>query len=359
MSRTLDRLTLRSFLPVFLVSLLFFVLILQLVDLFEHIVTYLNREIAARSVAWSQLLFLPQTLVFSIPPALLFATSYTLGSMYSNNELIAVFGAGRPLRRFVLPLIAVSILAGIGLFFFENNVVIPAQRTRNELQRQLIGGSGFSSTNTTISWNGGRLVFFTEYYARSSDTMDRVTVLERSPQGELVRRINARSARWADTQWVFTDAIVFEPGANAGETTAQRHEEYSNDSYAVHPEVFRRGSEDIQEMTLTEARDFIRQRQEAGLPSRQAQTDYLSRYAFALTPVIVAIFATAVGSRVKKSVLLLSLLSALILSVLFYVASMVFGLFARFGYISPSAGAFGPVLLFLFLSILSLSRART
>ncbi|MFP4508981.1 MAG: LptF/LptG family permease [Spirochaetaceae bacterium] len=359
MNTTLDRLTLRSFFPVFLISLLFFVLILQLVDLFEHIVTYLNREVAARSVAWSQLLFLPRTLVFSVPPALLFAISYTLGSMYSNNELIAVFSAGRPLRRFVLPLIGVSILAGISLFFFENTVAIPSQSARNELQRQLIGGSGFSSTNTTISWNGGRLVFFTEYYARSSDTMDRVTVVERSPEGELVRRINARSARWEDSRWVFTDAIVFELDETPRDAVATRHEEYSNDGYDVRPEVFRRGSEDIQDMGLAEARNFIRQRQDAGLPSRKVETDYLSRYAFAMTPVIVAIFATAVGSRVKKSVLLLSLLSALILSILFYVSSMVFGLFARFGYLSPSAGAFGPVLLFLFLSILSLFRART
>ncbi|TVQ27655.1 MAG: YjgP/YjgQ family permease [Spirochaetaceae bacterium] len=359
MNVILDRLTLRSFLPIFLISLLFFVLILQLVDLFEHIVTYLNREIPASVIAWSQLLFLPQTMVFSIPPALLFAISFTLGSMYSNNELIAVFGAGRPLRRFVLPLILVAVCAAAGLFFFDDQVAIPAQAARNELRRQLIGSSGFATTNTTVSWDGGRLVFFTEYYARSSDSMDRVTVIERASDGSLLRRISARSARWSDGRWVFTDAVVFEPDGESGGLIARRHETFSDERYTISPDVFRRGSEDIQEMTRAEARDFIQQRQDAGLPSRQAETDYLSRYAFSMTPIIVAIFATAVGSRVKKSVLLLSLLTALILSVLFYVSSMIFGLFSRFGYLSPAAGAFGPVLLFLFLSIFSLFRART
>ncbi len=359
MTRTLDRLTIRSFIPVFCIALLFFVMILQLVDLFEHIVTYLNREIPASRIAWAQLLFLPQTLVFSLPPALLFAASFTLGSMYSNNELIAVFGAGLPLRRFVLPMILISVVSGAGLFFFEDQVAIPSQRTRNDLQRQLTGGAGFSSTNTTVSWNAGRIVFFTEFYARNSDSMDRVTVIERNEQGELVRRVMARSARWSDGQWVFSDTIVFEPSGAPGQLEARRYDRYTNEAYTIDPDVFRRGSEDIQDMTRTEARAFIRQRQAAGLPSRQAETDYLSRYAFAATPVIVVVFATAVGSRVKKSVLLLSLLSALILSVLYYVSNMVFGLFARFGYVPPSVGAFGPVLLFLVLSLLSLSRART
>ena len=32
---------------------------------------------------------------------------YTLGNFYSNNELIAVFGSGVPLFRFVVPLLIV------------------------------------------------------------------------------------------------------------------------------------------------------------------------------------------------------------------------------------------------------------
>jgi hypothetical protein len=39
--------------------------------------------------------------LFAIPISLLFSTSFTLGTFYSNNELIIVFGSGIPLFRFI------------------------------------------------------------------------------------------------------------------------------------------------------------------------------------------------------------------------------------------------------------------
>ena len=109
----LARFLLRTFLPVFLAALVFFILIIQLVDLFANLVRYLNLEVPLASIAQVQLLFLPRALAYALPVALLFATGFTLGSLYSNNELIAVFGAGVPIWRFTAPLIALGLLLSV------------------------------------------------------------------------------------------------------------------------------------------------------------------------------------------------------------------------------------------------------
>ncbi|MFP4378458.1 MAG: LptF/LptG family permease, partial [Spirochaetales bacterium] len=95
----------RSVLPVLIVALLFFVTILQLVDLFENITRYIDLAVPAADIVRVQVLFLPRSLHFSIPMALLFAVSFALGTLYSNNELIAVFGSGISLQRFVVPVL--------------------------------------------------------------------------------------------------------------------------------------------------------------------------------------------------------------------------------------------------------------
>ena len=354
----LDRMIVREFLPVFASSLLFCILILQLVDLFEHIVTYIERDIAFDVIVRQQVLYIPQTIIWGFPLSLLFSVSFAMGSLYSNNELIAVLGAGRRLGRFLVPLLVFGALSGPALLWFQDSVVIESQRVKDAEQRQLLGAGVAGGTNTTIASDGGRLVFFTEYYARASDTMDRVTVVERDNTGALVRRVTARRGRWDGDVWVLEQAVVFE-WDESGEVSAYETSEYRNASYTVDPEVFRRGSQNVDDMRLAQARRFVAQRMEAGLPYQGARTEYLNRYAFAMTPLIVTVIAGAVGSRLKRSILLVSILLAMSLAVVFYGFEFVATMMARFGYIPPEAGAFVPVGVFLLAGFVLLARART
>lgn len=354
----LDRMLLREFMPVFISAFLFSVLLFHLVDLFEDVVNYIERDIPLSVVLRQQLLYLPQSVVWAFPLSLLFSVSFAMGSLYSNNELISVLGAGRRLGRFLLPLLVLALVSGPALFWFEDVVLIETRRTRQEEQRELLGGRAVGNTNTTVASDGGRLVFFTEYYSRDSDTMDRVTVIERNGRGQLERRVTARRGVWNGSSWDLEEALVFE-WTDSSEVESNSVARYENEEYDVSPEVFRRGSQNVEDMRRAQAREFIQRRIEAGLPYRQARTDYLSRYAFALTPIIVTLIAGAVGSRLKRSILLLSILIAMSIAVSFYGAQFVAGMLARFGYVSPEFGAFSPVVLFFLISLLLLSRART
>ncbi len=73
----------------------------------------------------------------------------------------------------------------------------------------------------------------------------------------------------------------------------------------------------------------------------------------------MAFIASSLGSAFKKNILLMSLLSALVISVGFYVAQMVTAILSKNGVIPPLAGAWTPFSLFLVLGFMLFRTART
>lgn len=360
--RILTRFLLRSFLPVLVLALAFFVLIIQLVDLFGNLVQYLNLEIPIRLIVRVQLLYMPQAISYALPIALLFAVAFTLGTLYSNNELIAVFGAGVPLRRFTMPLIVTGIFLSAGIFFFQELVVIDTYRAKNELSRELLNITRtFSNTDVTIRGPAGRVVYSAEYYNDTTRQLSRVTVVERDSQGRFLRRISALSGRWNGDHWVWEDGVEYRVShESSNETiTARAFRSISEEHFSQTPTAFRRAARDVDEMPLQEARQWIRALRNAGQPFRRALTDYYSRYSFAMTPFIVVLLSSSLGGRFRKNILLMSLLVSLVVTVVYYVTGMITGLMAGGGLLPPIVGAWTGVVIFTVLGILMFRTAKT
>lgn len=356
--RTLDRMLLSSFLPVLFYSLTFFVLMLHLVDLFPDLVRYLDLEVPAAEILSVQLLYTPKAVSFALPMSLLFAVSFTLGSYYSNNELIAVFGSGRSLYRFVLPLIVLGIGFGAFSFFFEERVVIDTLEQKSRLSRQILNANvSFSNTNVTVIGSSGRYVYHADYYNDATTTLSELIIVERDHDGAFVRRIDAEWAEWNGTNWMLNRARVF---AFDGEILNERRfSELNEPTLSAEPSGFRRKTRNVDEMRLEELSEWIETLRASGQPFREALTKYHERYSFALTPFIVILISSAIGGRFKKNILLMSLLVSLGVSVVYYVIQMVSGLMAYSGYISPIVGAWAGFALFTIVGVLLFRYSRT
>jgi len=375
MIRKLDRMLLGTFVPVFLVGLSFFVLIIQLIDIFAEIVRYMNLEVPLVVIAQAQLLFLPKAISYSLPVAILFSVSFTLGNLYSNNELIAVYGAGIPLQRFVLPFLVTGLLLSIAGFVFEEQVVVHSYRDRNRLDRELLNiGRDQGSPNVTVLADEGRIVYSADYYTHESLSLHGVTVIEREPGAAFRMRIHASRAEWRDNAWEFINAELYRmadpsssEASDSSETISsseamlerERHDRLRLAHLNAEPELFGRLTRSLDEMQLSEARDWVSRLRAAGLPYRRVLTEYYSRISFAFTPFIVAMLAAAVGSRFRKNVLLLSLLVSLSLAVGYYVLGMVLSLMSAAGHVQPLIAAWLPLTLFAALGAALFRLARS
>lgn len=356
-------LLLRGFLPIFFLGLLMFVLVIQLVDLFGNLVRYLNLEVPLIDILRVQLLFIPRAIAYALPVALLFAVGFMLGTLYANNELIAVFGSGYPLYRFVSPLWAIGILLSVFSFFFQEYVVIDTFRAKNEMSRQLLNITrSFSNTNVTVRNPGGRIIYSAEYFNDVNEQLSRVIVIERDEKGRFVRRIDANIGDWNGTNWVWrngTEYVFEDGGENPDSIDARSFAVLDEQRFSIVPMSFQRSARSVDEMRYTEARQWVQGLRSAGQPYRTALTDYYSRFSLSLTPFIVIFLSSSLGGRFRKNILLMSLLLSLLAAVVYYVTGMVAGIVAGDGLIPPIVGAWFGVVIFGVIGVILFRSART
>ncbi|HVO37462.1 MAG TPA: LptF/LptG family permease [Spirochaetia bacterium] len=358
--RILYRMLLRQFLPLFIMAVLFFMLLLQLIDVFGSIWRYFAHAVTLGEVGWIALLYVPKCVSFALPVSYLFAISYTLGLFYGNNELFAIFGSGVSLHRLVLPFIVLGTALSVGAFFFEDAVVIPTFKMKNDAYAAAVKQAvSLSQSNVTVTSPDQRVVYQADYYNDAERKLSGVTVVIRDPEMGFAQRIDAPWAEWKDGRWLLHDARVFTWTASAKNLADIKQVTFDSPLLAEPPDTFRKLSRNIEEMSRSESERYVAAIRKAGLPFREALTDYYRKFSFAATPLIVALIASSLGSTFRKNILLMSLLSALVISVVFYVAQMVAAILSKNGYIPPLAGAWTPFSLFLVLGFMLFRTART
>jgi lipopolysaccharide export system permease protein len=360
--RILRDMLLNQLLPILLVALAFFILLLQLMDIFGSIWRYVAHDVPAAEVARIALLYLPKCISYALPVSFLFSVSYTLGILYAGNELFAIFGSGVSLHRLVLPFIALGALISVGAFFFEDAVVIPTFKEKNDAFALAVKEvTQLSQQMVTVASPDQRVVYTANYYNDPQRRLTGVTVVIRDADMNLVNRIDAQSADWKGTRWVLNACRVFTWDQATGLLSDQARDTWDSPLLSEPPETFRRVSSSVDQMNRADAQRYVSLLRRAGLTDyyREALTDYYRKYSFALTPFIVALIASSLGSTFRKNILLMSLLSALVISVGFYVTQMVTSILSKNGIINPIAGAWVPFALFLLIGFMLFRTART
>jgi len=356
--KTIHLMLLRSFLMLLAIALLFFVLLVQMFDLFANLWRYLAQDTSVSAILHIAWLYLPKCLSYAMAPALLFACSYTLGLLYKNNELIAILGSGISLYRLLAPLLLLGLVLSVASFWFEEAVVIDSLRLKNQLYRSSVKLElPLSRTNVTVTSADGRIIYQADFYDDKKQSLNGVLILRRDAQGRFQERVDAERASWNGENWVLQNTRRY---SWDGELLREgRVGQLNEKSLAEPPATFRKSTRRVEEMGVEQAQVFVTQLRRAGLPYREALTEFYRKYFVALNPLIVILIATGVGGRFRKNVLLLSLLAALLLSVAYYVSQMITLILAKNALIPPLAGAGFSFLIFLAGGLLILRTART
>jgi lipopolysaccharide export system permease protein len=358
--RLLWRMLVQQFLPIFVVALLFFVLLLQLIDIFGSIWRYFAHNVPATQVAMIAALYVPKCVSFALPVSFLFAVAYTLGLFYSANELFAIFGSGVSLYRLVLPFLVLGAALSVGGFFFDDQVVIPTYQAKNERFAQAVRQvTSLSQSNVAVTSPDQHVVYVADYYNDALSRLSGVTVILRGPGMVLKQRIDAQSAQWEGNRWVLQGCRLFTWDPATGVLSDRQEPTVDLPQLNEPPATFRRLARNVEEMDRSQAERYVAMIRRAGLPYRESLTDLYRKFSFAVTPLIVAFIASSLGSAFKKNILLMSLLTALVISVCFYVSQMVAAILSKNGLIPPLAGAWGPVSLFLVIGFMLFRTART
>ncbi|MHB9291513.1 lipopolysaccharide export system permease protein [Hollandina sp. SP2] len=352
----LDRYLIKQFLPIFVVAISMFVLLLSLIDLFANLWRYLNYEVPLKQILQVCAYYIPKSFSYALPISLLFAAAYTLGDLYSRNELTSIFSSGIPFWRFSLSLLGIGLAASILSFHFEDKVVIPTFKVKTDLSRTLLRQSrSENNSDIVIKAKNGRLIYAVDYYDAQAQILNGLSIIEQAETGAFLSLVRAPQASWNGTYWVLSNALMYawEEGLLEAKPLPDM------DIYREHPDTFRRNSMQAEDLPAREAALMVEDLKIAGLPYIQALADYYHRYSFASVSFVVMILSISMGGRFRKNILLMSLISSLGVAVVFYVMEMISMMMARLGYIPPLLGAWFPVGFFVSIGILLLQSAKT
>jgi lipopolysaccharide export system permease protein len=333
-----------------------FVMLLSLIDLFTNLWRYLNYEVSPRDIIRVSIYYLPKSFSYALPISLLFAAAYTLGDLYSRNELTSIFSSGIPFWRFSMPLLIIGAASSMFSFFFDDLVVIPTLKEKNELSRILLQQqSPENKSDIVIKVKSGLLIYAVDYFDIEAQILNGVFIIEQDEKGRLISVIRAPRAVWEEDHWNLANPVIYEWRRGL---LRSRNMESSN-AYQETPDTFRRNMVNVEELPVLDARLLIKDLKIAGLPFTNALADYYHRFSFAAVSFVVVILSISMGGRFRKNILLMSLLASLVAAVVFYVMEMISMMMARLGYIPPLAGAWFPVAVFVAAGVLLLRTAKT
>ncbi|MCL2880019.1 MAG: LptF/LptG family permease [Treponema sp.] len=355
---TLDRYLLRQFFPIFLVAGAMFMMLLSLIDLFANLVRYLNYEVPFRQIMLISAYYLPKSFSYALPISLLFASAYTLGDLYSRNELTSIFSSGIPFWRFSLPLVFVGLLASVFSFFFDDMLVIPTLRTKNEMSRRYL--QQVSTDNTSeivIRARNGQLTYSVDYFDATTQVLNGLSIVEQNEKGEFIALIRAPRATWDTDHWVLANPIAYQ--WVDGILRSSPFIDTDAGVFREKPDTFKRNAVKVEELPVHDAGLLVKDLRTAGLPYIEAMSEYYHRFSFATVSLVVMILSITMGGRFRKNILLMSLLSSLSAAVLFYVMEMITMMMAKLGYIHPLIGAWFPVIVFIIVGVSLLQSAKT
>lgn len=351
---------LKKFAAVFLGALIFFVLILEMVNLFQNLFNYISRGIGLIQISKLSLLYLPRCVWYSVPMSMLFATAYMLSDLYAKNELLAVFASGVSLFRFTVPLLVISVVMSFGLFLFEDNVVVKSELKFNRMQNEILQREqSLNNENVVIISENGNVIYKAAFFDYSLERLYTLYVVFRDENKNLDSILYAESASWNRDfeRWSISNGIMY-TYVDGDLTSSKVNEDYLA-RLVESPETFKNNTIDVKEVSTKEAREYIEHLEKAGLPCSEEKAEYYKKYAFPFVVFVVVFLAIGLSGKTRKNVLIVSLALSISAVVLFYVTQMVTMLMAKFGSIPPVMGEWFPVILFTFFSIILLRYSRT
>ncbi len=352
---TLVKYICKQFFPLFVGSLFFLSFTLTLVDLLMNLWQYLLENVSISQIVIISFYYTPKAVSFSAPLAILFSTAYTLSSLYSRNELTAVFSSGIPLIKFTLPILIFSFIASIGSFYFEDYIVVPTYRQKVELQKIALNEKpSFDNNRLVVLSDGGNIVYRCDSYNDTDKQLVNIDIFIRNNDKELVKIVKADYAQWDEDHWNFSNPRTY-ININ-GEFKFTKGTDFES---TEPPATFKNIVISIDEVNVKDGKAYIEKLKRTGLPHAEESAQYHKKFAFPFVIFVTVFLSIGLSGKSKKNVLLVSLALCISAAVLFYVFQMVTVLMAKFGYLSPFAGAWMPVIVFVALSIVLLRFART
>jgi len=313
-----DRYLLKQFVSILFVSILTFTIIFITVNVFEEIDNFIDHNAKLAHIALYYLYSIPYILTYIIPVSLLLGAIFSMGVLARRNELTAFISSGVSLVRIALPILVAAVVVSVFSTWFNDRVVTKASRLGKAVKHHDIEGRPRTDPDLKENFhflgeNGA--VYLARRYNHATKTLYDV-VVQQFDKNTLVRRVDAKSAKWINDRWMFTSGFerVFE-----SETERVRaFDELTIPELRERPNDFAKEELDEENMNFNELRSHIGKVRRSGGSVERYLTDLYFKFSYPLAGSIFVLLGIALSSGKRKQSIATGFGLTLLISFVYY-----------------------------------------
>ena len=357
--RPLDKYVFLEWMKIFCSTALGLPILLVIIDLTDHLQSYLTREIPRADIALSYVYWMPQSMFMALPAAVLFATVFSIGTFTRHSEITAAKASGISFYRFTAPILLGALLAA-GLDLAIAEVVPITDARRNDLLREGKVQSGTQRYNFAYAAEFGRV-----YKAQSLDvpggTLERLQIERKGNGGDYPTvLISAASAKFDSRtgQWALGPGdmhVIRDSAPSMMLSFSGLRDKHMRER----PLDLMAKPRDPQEMRYTELSRFIRALERSGGDANLLRVERALKLAIPVTCLVIALFGAPLATSTQRGGTAYGIGLSLAITVTFLMLIQLTKPLGGKNIIWPDGAAWLPNALFAVIGLVLLARVRT
>ncbi len=304
--RRLDGYIVRQFSKALGLGLMAFLLIFVVVDFFEKVGDFIDKDTAAWTIAQLYIFKIPYILILILPVAMLLASLFSLGRLSRDNELTAMLASGIPLPRILLPLFLLGALISVGSYYFGDRIVTRSNLALEDLQRHEVNREPRATQSVRrfvhkISEDG--TLYWAEAYYVSQQRFENLVLL-RYDGSRLREYTTARHAYWSGDHWQLVEGYrhLFPRGAGRErpEAGSFRFEHLDMETLTETPDDFSKDEKNPEAMDYGELRHYILTQSRSGEDTDRLWVDLHVKASFPWANLVIVLLGGALSATKRR-----------------------------------------------------------
>ncbi|MGQ0766504.1 MAG: LptF/LptG family permease [Gemmatimonadota bacterium] len=358
--RPLDRYVLAEWTKIFFATALGFPFIITIFDLTDSLDKYLNRSLPTADIALSYLYWIPDSLSYALPAAVLFATVFSIGSFTRHSEITAAKASGISFHRLARPIVFGAVVASVlalGLAEF----VPMANKRRSELLQETRFTTANEKFNLAFASEKGRVYRATMLNVERG-YIEGLEVERKGRAGDSTYPsyiYSANDARFSDSAgWmVRSGALHVIPDSARG--LAFTFDSLRDRNLIETPRALMASPKAPTDMGYDDLGRFIQALERSGSDVNTLRVERALKIAVPMTCIIIAFFGMPLATSNQRGGTAFGIGLSLGTTVIFLILIQLTKAVGGKGIFSPEMAAWVPNVVFGLVGLVALARVRT
>jgi len=353
----LERYILRRFLKAFILTLLGFLFIYIITNLFEHIGYFIDRKAQTIDIIGYYLLFSPEIVVRLMPLGILLGVYFSLGLLTRHNEVLALRGLGISPLKIYKPIFIYGFLFSTVVLAFNLSLVPNTRHLLKEYEKRRIdkvkGIQKVYGRNINYITEEGWIVKIKTLRGEKINNVD----LFYYRKGRIFSRIYAEKGEWKDSVWMLEE-VHTRTFTDMGGLTYDYNPKEKSIILKVPPDKLARSAYDPINLSFMNLFRYIRRLEMSGLLSLRERVELYGRITYPLMGFIILFFGCPLALEVKRRGLIFGFGLGILVSFTFWGIIQLFKVLGIKGALPPFISVIIPDVLFLSLGLYLLLRSE-